>query len=106
MQAKVGVEVQSALRVNSTLYVGGWLTLHSDRFTLWNKLGPQCTGGWVGFRAHLDRCRIFLPTLDFYNNQQIKISLSLLKPVLHRILMTSFSFCSYWEEEQVTLPRN
>ena len=28
------------------------------------------------------------------------------KSVLRMILMTSFSFCFYWEEKQATLPRN
>jgi len=46
----------STLSLASALDGGRWSTPRPGRFTLRERPGTHCTGGWVGSRAGLDKC--------------------------------------------------
>ena len=52
-----GVEVQLYSFMTSALDGSGWSASRHGRLYPRERPGTHCTGGWVGLRAGLDRCR-------------------------------------------------
>ena len=60
MRARRGAECSSTLSSASTLDGGEWSRLHPGHFTLGKRPSTHFTGDWVGPRASMNNCEIFV----------------------------------------------